>query len=92
MRDRARPSQRRKDFYIRRGESFNRTNETKGDDQVAPNVRQKLRFNDSNPIGVDGARLKCHICQSIKHFAARCPHRKSKEEAQMPSRAVLSNV
>ena len=83
MRSRGRPSQRNEDFYIRRDESFNRRNEIKGDNQVAPNVRQKLRFNNTNPIGVDGARLKCPIYQSIKHFAARCPHRKSREEAQM---------
>ena len=39
--------------------------------------------NDTNLIGVGGASLNCHICQSIKHFAARCPHGKSAEEAQM---------
>ena len=33
MRGRARPSQRREDFYIRRDKSFNRRNEIKGDDQ-----------------------------------------------------------
>ena len=33
---------------------------------------------DSNPI-VDGVRMKCHICESIKHFAAKCPHKKSED-------------
>ena len=74
MRGKSQPSQRRKDFFISRDESFNRRNEIKGDDQVGPNVRQKLRFSYMSPAGVDDERLKCHICQSIKHFAVWCPH------------------
>ena len=91
-----RPSQRRVDFYIRRDESFSRRNEFKGDNQVASNVTQKLRFNGTNPIDVDGARLKCDICQSIIHFAARCPNRKSTEDNlaswKRRCRTVLSDV
>ena len=89
IRGRGRPSQRREDFFIGRDESSSRWSEIERDDQVAPNVRQKLRSNDTNLIGVGGASLNCHICQSIKHFAARCPHGKSAEEAQMAINITL---
>lgn len=89
IRGRGRPSQTREDFFIGRDESSSRRNEIKRDDQVASNVRQKLRSNDANLIGVGGASLNCHICQSIKHFAARCPHGKSTEEAQMAINITL---
>ena len=35
------------------------------------------------PRIVNGKRLQCFVCQSNKHFATRCPQRKTTEEAQM---------
>jgi len=50
---------------------------------------------DSNPI-VDGTRLQCFNCQSIKHLASKCPHRKyedvnavTHEEANMSVNITL---
>ena len=38
----------------------------------------KKRY-DSNPI-VDGVRLQCFVCKSIKHLASKCPHKEKKTE------------
>ena len=36
-------------------------------------------FNRSNTIASDGSVMRCHNCESIKHFASACPHRKVEE-------------
>ena len=35
--------------------------------------------NETNPIGADGNIMRCHICESTKHFSSCCPHRRSEE-------------
>ena len=36
-------------------------------------------FSCSNPIESNGSVMRCHNCESIKHFASACPHRKVEE-------------
>ena len=31
-------------------------------------------FSRSNPIASNGSVMRCHNCESIKHFASACPH------------------
>ena len=38
---------------------------------------------DTNPRDKDGQPYRCHECDSTKHFANKCPHRKQK-----PTKAV----
>ena len=69
---------RRQDSYNRREDSYNRREDSSS---------KQIHF-DENPI-VNGRRLQCFICQSTKHFAARCPQRKTTEDAQMAINITL---
>ena len=33
-------------------------------------------YHSGNPIGADGKVLRCHECESTKHFVERCPYRR----------------
>ena len=45
-------------------------------------------FNRSNPIASDGSVMRCHNCDSIKHFLSAGPHRKV-EESNLTAHVTL---
>ena len=45
-------------------------------------------FNRSNSIATNGSVMRFHNCESIKHFASACPHRKV-EESNLTVHATL---
>ena len=46
--------------------------------QLPSNNAERKRYN-SNLI-IDGVRLTCYVCKSIKHLASKCPHKEKKTE------------
>ena len=52
----------------------------------------QVRF-AGNPMGPDGAVMRCHECESTKHFVSECPHKKKTdfrlEEAKMTVHVTL---
>lgn len=51
----------------------------RGNQQRRPSDRPAPRTNDTNPVGPDGNIMRCHICESTRHFSSRCPHRRTEE-------------
>ena len=49
-----------------------------------------------NPNGSDGKPLKCHVCQSIRHFVKDCPYkyrnRKPENRADSPNRTWVAQI
>ena len=44
---------------------------------------------NTNPKDNDGNVMRCHICESTKHFAMDCPHREKTEEAHCTVNVTL---
>ena len=42
-----------------------------------------------NSMDVDGNIMRCHVCESTKHFARSCPHRETVEESHVTVHIAL---
>ena len=65
--------------FIRRGNDRN--------GQIGSTSR-RVEFSDTNPVGFGGDVMRCHNCESTKHFVDTCPHRTT-EEANMTVHITL---
>ena len=36
--------------------------------------------------------MRCHVCQSVKHFATKCPHRGSSKDANVISEKATNSA
>ena len=42
-----------------------------------------------NPMDADGNIMRCHVCESTKHFVESCPHRENVEESHVTVHIAL---
>ena len=51
-----------------------------GSNKTGNNFGKSKIKSETIPIDSDGNIMRCHECDSTKHFASSCPHRKVKKE------------